>query len=824
MKAQFLKIAGVTTEKEFYDKFPTEESFMAKHGGKFKKAQNGMMFKQPFIPETRYNFSSVLPDPGLASEDIFNPSNIPGFTNFAPDDNYLIDQNRQIIGESLEPMEPVNNNKFDVMGKGIPFAGNLMAGISALEGEKQKRKQAEQAKKVSDITLQASATRPEQIERRYVRPEDNVFSTNQFFPANGVGTNVLAKEGKTIYQDGGGVFSEFGQNPYGMMAGSFFDNNAGSQIGGTLGSAFGPVGGVVGSVIGGALDTNGRRTKKAQEATHRNLTNMMLNNAAPGIQAGYASHLESGGDVSPLLEGELNTHWGGEAEIMSYNPYLPNNGETLMFRGASHDNGGIGITYGNTPVEVEGGEPAVELKDGGNATNLTVFGNLKIPNEYIPILGDKDAKGKKFKNYIADLSKKETKQNKITEKASSLIDSLEVLTPYDKLKFSALQATITGANMKLKDIAEKKTNAAMLQSAINDVAEEQGLNADALSKGKVRKAQTGITTSTDPNRYGLQPWPGNKTGLGEATASSFTLDQWNQIADKLNFKGKGNKEFQEFLLSNEESAPLIKERHSLLYKKDPFIDEKLGYGWSAAGLLNQRAKKERLPEAPETTITENNYEIVPYKRNKVADLFNMVLPFIRPTDQEGLDYNQLMGEMYALSNNQVDPVQAQTYQPDLNTPYDISYQDQLNANQSDYRSIQRLSGYNPAAQAIINAQKYSANEKVLGEQFRANQAMKDKVFAENRNTLNDAKLKNLGIDINKQLLMNNLASNYKKYVLKTSDVMKTKSYDLLVFDGLTAGKVIQELENEDISNIQLLKTKHSQEEKILADLAGHDPP
>ena len=80
------------------------------------------------------------------------------------------------------------------------------------------------------------------------------------------------------------------------------------------------------------------------------------------------------------------------------------------------------------------------------------------------------------------------------------------------------------------------------------------------------------------------------------------------------------------------------------------------------------------------------------------------------------------------------------------------------------------------------------------------------------------KLKNLGIDTNKQLLMNNLASNYKKYVLKTSDVMKTKSYDLLVFDGLTAGKVIQELENEDISNIQLLKTQHSQEEKILADL------
>ena len=95
---------------------------------------------------------------------------------------------------------------------------------------------------------------------------------------------------------------------------------------------------------------------------------------------------------------------------------------------------------------------------------------------------------------------------------------------------------------------------------------------------------------------------------------------------------------------------------------------------------------------------------------------------------------------------------------------------------------------------------------------------KNKKSVEELENIMVQKLKNLGIDTNKQLLMNDLASNYKKYVLKTSDVMKTKSYDLLVFDGLTAGKVIQELENEDISNIQLLKTQHSQKEKILADL------
>jgi hypothetical protein len=38
-----------------------------------------------------------------------------------------------------------------------------------------------------------------------------------------------------------------------------------------------------------------------------------------------------------------------------------------------------------------------------------------------------------------------------------------------------------------------------------------------------------------------------------------------------------------------------------------------------------------------------------------------------------------------------------------------------------------------------------ANQKVLGEQFRANQAMRDKVYGDNRNILNQAKLTNLGI-------------------------------------------------------------------------------
>jgi hypothetical protein len=127
------------------------------------------------------------------------------------------------------------------------------------------------------------------------------------------------------------------------------------------------------------------------------------------------------------------------------------------------------------------------------------------------------------------------------------------------------------------------------------------------------------------------------------------------------------------------------------------------------------------------------------------DIVNQVLPYVRPTDAEALDPRQLSGEMLALATNQVEPVQAQTFQPQLNVPYDISLQDIINKNQADYRAAQRMIGYNPAALAALNAQKYQANQQVLGEQFRLNQAMRDKVFAENRNMLNQANLQNLGI-------------------------------------------------------------------------------
>jgi hypothetical protein len=66
------------------------------------------------------------------------------------------------------------------------------------------------------------------------------------------------------------------------------------------------------------------------------------------------------------------------------------------------------------------------------------------------------------------------------------MNELKVYTPFDKLKFEALKATLLGGNMKLKDSAELKMNAAAVQNATNDTAEEYGIVADDLARGKIK--------------------------------------------------------------------------------------------------------------------------------------------------------------------------------------------------------------------------------------------------------------------------------------------------------------------------------------------------
>jgi uncharacterized protein YggE len=71
-----------------------------------------------------------------------------------------------------------------------------------------------------------------------------------------------------------------------------------------------------------------------------------------------------------------------------------------------------------------------------------------------------------------------------------------------------------------------------------------------------------------------------------------------------------------------------------------------------------------------------------------------------------------------------------------------------------------------------------------------------------------------GINLKEQLSLNDVASNYKKYFFRGQDINKTKSYTLLLFDAVTTGKVLTDLEEAGISNVTLEKTEYSKLDEL----------
>jgi len=580
-----------------------------------------------------------------------------------------------------------------------------------------------------------------------------------------------------------------------------------SKIGSSLGGLLGPVGGIVGSVAGGIVDEiAGAKTRGFQDITNRNMSSIQGQLGGQQIHNQYNNVLEDGGlvqyeeggymnpnynpqlitkfgdiDVTDMhnyasegmdvlrsgghiknyrnpserslqtydLGGELKTTWGGHAEPISQNPYLPGTGETVMFRGKSHEEGdgnghtGIGVTYGKSSpdsytdyaeygtqeadadVEVERGEPATELNDENGEKSLVVYGNLKISKDAAKHIGDAKAMNMKYKNYINSKSKEEARQNKIIEKALEAIDSNEDdNTVMGKMNLTTNQAILDGANMKLKQIADIKIKASQYQNAVNDTAAEYGVDADALAKGKIKidkqnNEMAKFGKNLKKEQYGV-----------EKDASSYFTEY-----DKEDPFGLAAK-----LYDLQTSRPSD--------VKIPYDPNNIN---SPRNLKSVTVKSKKEKQAgPKSIASAEPTEKEEKKKKKLSikDLmmaYNEILPYIRPSDQEELDPSQLYPELMAAGMNQQEPVQAQLFNPQLGGTYNISLQDQLNANQADFNALQRQTGYNPEAQSMLAAQKYSANSKVLGDQFKMNQANEADTYAKNRQALDQAKLTNMGI-------------------------------------------------------------------------------
>jgi hypothetical protein len=727
--------------------------------------------------------------------------------------------------------------------------------------------------------------------------------------------------GKVPWGQIGGIANNLGQSIMGGedgggKIGSTIGSTAGTLIGGPLGGPLGgAIGGLVGGVAGNLLDTNNRDRKKAEARTKNNVQRMALNSAFQGLNAQNNRYVRNGGDIDSYEEGgymnpeynpqlitmfgdhtaedfadyankyragghlksytppserametyamggQLKTHWGGKAETMSHNPYMPGSGETVVFRGQSHNesdrkgNTGIGITYGESPVEVERGEPMFEMEAGGEVNPETgkpentgvVFGNMPIDKKVAGQFNDPDLMeiankyhGKKFKNVGIELAKQEAKQNKIIDKNTKMLDSFKVETSLDKAKFAAIQANMEGADAKLRNIANTKITLANYQNAINDAKEElsdvigENLSAEDLARGYakldkdpvtmdakwggniIKKAQGGTTTKettlppetfktkreAEAKGYRQNPvtkvWERTIKKYSTKTDGSKAATAMDNIPKQSVDKGTGfaggvtKEKFEEFKkrfpdypgidkLDPKDPKSLsdfkawanakAKEMGSTARILDDPKTEKNPQGLPIFGdqffSFNLDESKKPTPVETEEVLTaiveEPGETPMPEEKAKFPwqAIGNAILPYFRPTDQEGLDMAQLYPEMFAMATNQVEPVPAQSYQPELIVPYDISLQAQRNAVIAGQRALERQAGYNPAAQANIAPAAYNAINEINEKEFIANQGLKNQVYTGNVNTMNEAKKINLAIFADQWAKQSQALSNTK---------------------------------------------------------------
>lgn len=666
-------------------------------------------------------------------------------------------------------------------GAYVQAAINVGQGVAELKKEKQIKRKARADRDVVKVVRNAFDSVDVNKRQDYMdnakRTRDALVptvDTSDLFPTYGTGSNPLqARSGgeitntyapKTLYNDlgyepleesaiykpitdnevvkhyryGGTLFAQNG-NTYGQMAntaataatdigqnnqmmalGNTYSqstnisktNNAGGKIGGGIGMAVGtyfggPLGGMVGkwagTMVGGALDSNYKKIKGFNYQKEQDVNYMKNTAALQNVRASnFGSYTKdggvmyrTGGNLRQNNVGDIEALSGGHLEPISYNPYSDGNGTTSMIKGQTHEesNGrhsGVLLSYNKSndgssmeaDVEAENNEPVTEI---GNTA--VIFGNMVINEKTVgndPMF--KNLHGKTFKKAMAGIAEQNQKLNKQQTKNTQALNSLDPKTPIDKLKLNSLAINAKAIDTKyaINDAMMKK--AAAYQEEVNKEASRLGINSGDFSRGKLSNSELGIAKNGKTQRPKLE-------AVNQIESRSYDIKPYDLPKANIDFN-------------------------------DRYVDS------SGRVISND-------PE----------YDVTPYDKrlDTLQTIAGQVLPWFRDQPGENLQNDQISGELNALSDNDVDPVQARFYRPNLRSPYDVSYQDQLNENQADFNQMVNASSDNPEALAALAAQKYQANSRVLGEQFRQNQAAKEAVYSQNTGILNAALEKNLQI-------------------------------------------------------------------------------
>jgi hypothetical protein len=516
-----------------------------------------------------------------------------------------------------------------------------------------------------------------------------------------------------------------------------------------------------------------------------------------------ASNYEFGGSVK---KAKVEVLWGGKADMASYNPY---DGGTMEFKGDSHEQGGIGVSFGGKKVEVEGDETAFKDEDG----DLHIMGNMYVPGT-----------NKKFKTVSKMLATEEKKVGKQSLKAGKLIS--EVGDPedsFESLKMNSAKGIQIGSQMKMKNISETKQAMAHLQKAMLDASARAKVDPTEMSKAKKGYTLPMYDEGGDPEKKSVAQRHNNPGNLKYKT----WMKKYGAVPGEKSTDGGNFAKFPDLVKGKEAMVALLKDKTyqgktvydaiNLWTNKSPYksipksIKDKQISSLNPEefqSLLDTITKGEdsklynfqqpnKNPNAsvphvdvdlPEIFLTPEEQEKRKYGQPESPGLedFDVRDRKSLPSNIEPLNIAQVAPELYTLATNRVEPVQMQRYTPDLYTPYQVSFQDQLDENQATFRALEQDLSSNPEALSILAAQKYQANQAIKGSEFRTNQGITADVINKNVGLLNDAELKNLQI-ADTQFVRQDVAKS------------KTRAQDMVAVNSIASKYLQNRLENRRLA-------------------------
>jgi len=526
-------------------------------------------------------------------------------------------------------------------------------------------------------------------------------------------------------------------------------------------------------------------------------TDMIVSNFAKKKGGGkMTSSYEDGGN---MVLYNSNT----SAEPISDNPF---HSEMIEFKGPSHEDDGIPMAFGEQKVEVEGEETAFMDVEGnmqilGNMKN-PLTGRL-FKNDGKMIAKKENRATKQYQkglssieeNPISNLFDKisakssELKMKGASMKLGELAKEREMIARIQEEKLAMAEA-LGVEPMKL----DKMTKGGKLKFRVD--METGG----KLEPGGKMFAQSGATVANRHNNPGnIKITPTNRTWLEKYGAVQGERATDGGYFAKFPDPDKGKLAMRELLTQRgpktgyknmkvEEALDVWTNHHPYQMDLGVLKGKKIGdlSGEELDGLVNYIAKGEGFKYGPKTP-TGKTKKTTPSASVTPPAVQDSPIPDLQPTptyvpklkkltpempeyvkgnstppaapsitstynpipnresDAEPLNPFGLTGELFTLATDRRQPVKMQKYNPMLEQDFEMSLEDQRQSVKDAFRTAMLQNRSNPSIQASLAGQMAEQLRSVDAQEFRINQENTARVYNANRNTLNDAQWKNLGL-------------------------------------------------------------------------------